>query len=54
MFRIQLIIALLSAGYFLHALSSFFFLPIFLQLLSPQLAAAIMPLVFNGALQTYF
>lgn len=53
MFRIQLIIVILSAGYFLHDLSFFsaYFLP---KLTSHQLAAAIMPLVLNGAFTTYF
>lgn len=54
MFRIQLIIAVLPAGYFLHDLS-FFFPAYFLPKLTPhQLAAAIMPLVLNGSLKNYF
>lgn len=54
MYRIQLIIAVLSAGYFsdmICLLFSAYFLP---KLTPHQLAAAIMPLVLNGALKTYF
>lgn len=55
MFRIQLIIGVLSAGSFLHNLLSFFSPAFFLSKLVPhQLAAAIMPLVLNRALNTYF
>lgn len=54
MFRIQLIIALFSAGYFLHALSSFFPCLFSSSFFHTRLQLPMVPLVLNGALKTYF